>query len=65
MMDGIRPFGDFREGLDDWLQKPFREPISYPITKEESVEVWQREYERLEAMPKDKLIRMLIGERPL
>lgn len=65
MMDGIRPFGDFREGLDDLLHDPFREPISCSITKKGSQEVWQREYERLEAMPKDKLIRMLIGERPL
>ena len=65
MREGIRPFGDSRVTLDDLLQDPFREPISCSITKKESQEVWQREYERLEAMPKDKLIRMIIGERPL
>lgn len=65
MREGIRPFVDTGVTLDDLLHDPFREPKSYSITKKESQEVWQREYERLEAMPKDKLIRMLIGERPL
>ena len=33
-------------------------------TRESVIETWLREYERLESMPKDKLIRMIIGDIP-
>ena len=38
--------------------------LAINATRESVIETWLREYERLESMPKDKLIRMLIGDRP-
>ena len=34
------------------------------INNKQKEELWLAEYQRLEAMPKDRLIRMLIGDRP-
>lgn len=38
--------------------------LALNATRESVIETWLREYERLESMPKDKLIRMIIGDRP-
>lgn len=38
--------------------------LAINATRESVIETWLREYERLESMPKDKLIRMIIGDRP-
>lgn len=40
------------------------ENLAINATRESVIETWLREYERLESMPKDKLIRMIIGDRP-
>lgn len=34
------------------------------INNKQREELWLANYQRLEAMPKDKLIRMIIGDRP-
>lgn len=34
------------------------------INNKQREESWLAEYQRLEAMPKDRLIRMIIGDRP-
>lgn len=34
------------------------------INNKQREELWLAEYQRLEAMPKDRLIRMIIGDRP-
>ena len=38
--------------------------LAINVTRESVIETWLREYERLESIPKDKLIRMIIGDRP-
>ena len=38
--------------------------LALNATRESVIETWLREYERLESMSKDKLIRMIIGDRP-
>ena len=38
--------------------------VAINATRESVMETWLREYERLESMSKDKLIRMIIGDRP-
>ena len=38
--------------------------LALNATRKSVIETWLREYERLESMSKDKLIRMIIGDRP-
>ena len=48
---------------DHFLQEN-SDNLAIIATRESVIESWLREYQRLEAMPKDKLIRMIIGDRP-
>lgn len=48
---------------DHFLHKD-NDNLAINATRESVIETWLREYERLESMPKDKLIRMIIGDKP-
>ncbi len=56
MLDG------FEKELFDELWGDVETQIS--INNKQREELWLANYQRLEAMPKDKLIRMIIGDRP-
>lgn len=56
MLDG------FEKELFDELWGDVGTQIS--INNNQREELWLAEYQRLEAMPKDRLIRMIIGDRP-
>ena len=56
MLDG------FEKELFDELWGDVGTQIS--INNEQREELWLANYQRLEVMPKDKLIRMIIGDRP-
>ena len=48
---------------DDFLHEN-SDNLAINATRESIIETWLREYKKLESMPKDKLIRMIIGDRP-
>lgn len=54
--------GGFEKELFDELWGDIGTQIS--INNKQREELWLAEYQRLEAMPKDRLIRMIIGDRP-
>lgn len=54
--------GGFEKEFFDELWGGIGTQIS--INNKQREELWLAEYQRLEAMPKDKLIRMIIGDRP-
>ena len=56
MLDG------FEKEFFDELWSDVETQIS--ISNKQREELWLANYQRLEAMPKDKLIRMIIGDRP-
>ena len=54
--------GGFEKEFFDELWGGIGTQIS--INNKQREELWLAKYQRLEAMPKDKLIRMIIGDRP-